>query len=420
MSLRFGRKKNAAVGRGVTSRVAAGVGTLAVCAIFPLFVNDAIGYVPLLMCVFVMALSYAYLRVCVRFIDCAQKVRYRECMRGEADTLTITLNNASPLVVFRVEAVFVIEDADGAEPKLVRSSTALAGKGEHSFFLDVGFSHVGTYAVGLRSVEVFDLLGLFSRVISVDERCVVRVLPRIWRIDRLNGSELTTTENVRSVRTTLSDDMDYAAVREYQLGDPMKTVHWKMSARGQDHLFTKLFESHTNPGTTVLLDFYSEEPDPQRRACMYDALLEASFSILDFARFAGIQTTLVFRDKRGVVRSTSENDPERLDALLDEMPRLSADVPRTAAADMLEGEVRNPDAQANFVFLTAELTRENVEAVIAHKGFRRGVRVMCVLPPKISSDERKRRLAASEQLRAANVSFSAIEEGQDIAKAVSA
>ena len=399
--------------------MASGVGALVVCAVFPLFVNDAIGYVPLLMCVFAMVLSYVYLRLCVRFIDCTQKVHYRECLRGEANELAVTLSNASPLVVFRVEPTFVIEDADGGAPELVRTSTALAGKGEHSFSLEVGFNHVGTYAVGLLDVEVFDLLGLFSRVISVNERCVVRVVPRIWRIDRLGGSELTTTENVRSVRTTLSDDMDYAAVREYQLGDPMKTVHWKMSARGQDHLFTKLFESHTNPGTAVLLDFYSEEPEAHKRAEMYDALLEASFSVLDFARYAGIQTTLTYRAASGMVRTTSENSPEHLDALLDEMPRLGAGVSRTAAADMLEGVVRDPDAQANIIFFTTELTSENVNAVINHRGFRRGVRVMCVLPPDLPSSERKRRLAASEQLRAAGVGFSVIERGQDVAKAVS-
>ncbi len=404
-------------------RVVYAAALVAVCAVFPVFTGDAVGYVPLGMCVFALLLAYAYLRVAAPRVGCGQQVRARTCVRGEAGDVAVTLRNASPLPLPRVEPTFTVaydspEDGGAGDVQTVRARTALAGRSECPFALDTAFDHVGTYRVGVESVEVFDLFGLFSRTLRVGSTGTVRVVPRVHRIDALAGSELTTTEAVRSVRTVLSDDMDYAFVREYQLGDPMKTVHWKMSARGDERLYTKLFESHTNPGTTVLLDLYSTEADAERRACVYDTMLEAAFSVLDYARRSGIETDLVFRDRSGAVRTVRDNDLGRLNALIDEIPRPSAAPGPRAAADMLDGAARDPDAQANFVLITGELVDETVEAAVRLRHLRRAVRVVLALPPNLPGNERKARLRPAERLRSAAVPWAAIERGADIARAV--
>lgn len=366
----------------------------------------------------VVGISGLYLLVVSRRLDCSQAMDNVECVRGSSNALSVHLGNAGVLPLVRLEATFSISDADGGDAETISSSMVLAGRESRDFALDVDFDHVGVYLAGLESVEVFDLLGLFSRTVRVGRRCSVRVVPRVQRIDRLGGSELVATDATRSVRTTISDDMDYAAVRDYRPGDPMKTVHWKMAARGDGHLYTKLFESQTNPGTTVLLDFYCTEPDPLRRADMYDTLLEAGWSIVAYARRVGIQTQLVYREREGSVRSTHANDSESMGALVGELPRLSDAPSPGAAADMLLTEAHDPDACANLVLLTCELTKESVDALVSHDRLRRSARVVCVVPPGLTPEQRAERLRTAGRLAAAQVPFSAIACGADVARAV--
>lgn len=396
-------------------RAAAAVVLVLICAAFPLFVNDAIGYVPLGMCLAMIGLSALYLAAAARSLDCSQATRYQECVRGEANDLAVTVTNRSALVLPRVEPTFVVA-LEGEEPQRVRSRAALAPHEEHRFALDMGFEHVGTYEVGLESVELFDLLGLFSRVITVDAQCTVRVVPRIHPLSQMVGSELSTTDVARSISTVASDDRDYAAVRDYQLGDPMKTVHWKMSARGDERLYTKLFESHTNPSTTVLLDFRSTEPDAEVRAGLYDTLLEGAFSLMDCARRSNIDATLVFCDQASVPYVARDCSTEDLDVLIDRMPRLGDGVDPQLAPELLDRVARDPDAEANLVFFTAELGPETVEALVRQRRDHRSVRVVLAVPANERARERAQRLAGIDRLVAARIPVTVIEQGSDMAK----
>ncbi len=398
-------------------RLAGAVALVAVCAVFPLFVNDAVGYVPLGLCLFMIALSAVYLALVSRALDCTQAARTMECMRGEANDLAVTLRNRSPFVLFRVEPTFSVS-LEGEEPRRVRTRAALAPREEHGFALDMAFDHVGTYGVGLESVEVFDLVGLFSHVVAVDERCTVRVVPRVHPLGRLAGSDLSTTDVARSMSTVTSDDRDYAAVRDYQLGDPMKTVHWKMSARGDERLYTKLFESHTNPGTAVLLDFRSTEPDAEVRAGLYDTMLEAAFSLIDCGRRSGVDTALVFFDRAGVLRAERDGSLEDLDVAVDAMPRLGSSVDPQLAAQLLDRVSRDPDTQANIVFCTTDLSGDTVDALVRHGRGARSVRVLLAVPPTARGSRRAERLAGVDRLAAARIPVTVLEDGADVAKGV--
>lgn len=366
--------------RGAAARAACCAAFLAVCALPAVLAGGAIGWMPLLLALALLPVSAAYLGLVARRVELEPDAAPRVCVRGQRGGVGVAVRNASPLVAFRVEPTFVVEGGDGG-PQTLRMRAALGPRAVHRFDLGATFDHVGTYRVGVAAVETYDLLGLFSSLRRTDAHGTVRCVPRVRPLDGLPGSELTTSDAPRSVRTVLSDDMDYAFVREYQLGDPMKTVHWKMSARGDDRLYTKLFESHTNPGTTLVLDFRSTEPDAERRACMYDTLLESAFSIVAHARAVGIRTTLAFVDRRGEARLTSENDPDRLNALVDDMPRLGDSMPAGTVTDLLDAESRDPDAETNLLLLSCDPARETVQALVRRRGLHRPVSVLRVVAP---------------------------------------
>lgn len=398
--------------RAIAGRVAYCALIFALCAVFPLFVSGPVGYVPLFMMVLLVAVSFVYVRLLVPALDYAQATLYRECIRGEEGQITVAVRNTSRLLFFRLEPTFVICDMEGAVTEVIRTRTMLGARASHEFRIDARFDHIGTYSAGLSSIEVFDLLGLFSKTIVVEERCSVRVIPQIQQLERIGVTELTTTENMRSVKSVLSDDMDYAYVRDYEFGDPMKTVHWKLSARQEDHLYTKLFESHTNPGITVFFDFFSSETDPERRLSMFDVMVETGFSVIDYAQRAGIESSLVFREASDRIVSTSQGNVEELDLLIDRMPRLNDGIDPRAACDMMESELRNPDAQANFMLFTSELSTQNVEGLLRMKVLHRGLRVFFVMPKGLSAAEKQERMRPMRRLAQAQVRVAALESSE--------
>jgi uncharacterized protein (DUF58 family) len=402
----------------VPRRIAYALLAVAVCAVFPVFVNDAVGYVPLGTCLFVLALSAVHLALSARALDCGQQVRYRECLRGEGDDVALTVRNASPFVLARVEPTFVVEGGPAGERREVRLRTALGPREERALRVGVGLDHVGSYEVGVARVEVFDLLGLFSRTVELDGRCRVRVLPNLYPLPGLPASEPVATDAPRGVRTVLSDDMDYAWSREYRLGDPMKTVHWKLSARtGGERLYTRLYEAHTNPATAVVVDFCADEKDPERRAALGDALVEASFSLLAHAHRRGVAATLTFCDARGAVRTVEKTDPDALDLLVDELPGVGArDGGR--AAQLVAAACAGGEAPANLVLFACRLEPATVEALLRERSGRRGVRVVLAVPAGLPSDERRALLAPAERLAAAGVACATVEDGSDVAKGV--
>lgn len=430
---RSGKKAQASASAGVeraplAGRVVGGVAVLALCAALPVFVNTAIGYAPLVGFVVLVALCGGYLQLTARRLDCTQQVRHREVTRGQGGQAGVALRNTTPLPMTRVEPSFVIERDDGSVEQ-VRACAALGPRQSRDFALGVGFEHVGTYEVGLRSVGVFDPLGLLSRTVEVGQRCRVRVVPRVVPVADALRSDPASSDAARSVRTVMSDDMDYSCVRAYQMGDPMKKVHWKMSARLEGQLFTRLYESSTNPGLTVALDFCDAgggagvgggaDPDPERRAQVFDTLLEVAFSLLDHAGRTGVATTLAFCDRSGAPRRMHGCTPDELNPLVDEMPRLGdAQVGARLAADLLDEELTGAQARTNLVLVAPALSQEMGEALGRQVAAHRDVRVVLAVPRILTAAERRERLAAAGRCAGEGVTVLCVGDADELARGV--
>lgn len=70
-------------------------------------------------------------------------------------------------------------------------------------------------------------------------------------------------------------------VRTYQPGDPMKKIHWKLSARKQEALVRR-FEDPVQPDALVLLDCAEppKQADSEEDADLRDALIETAASVM--------------------------------------------------------------------------------------------------------------------------------------------
>ena len=153
-----------------------------------------------------------------------------------------------------------------------------------SMRLPIHAAHVGVFSVGLHSCTVEDLLGLVRKKVPFQKTSFeLLVLPRTFDIEPLKlapgdpGSEL-----MARATEDLSAPSD---VRNYQPGDAMKKIHWKLSLRKRE-LMVRKFDEPILQDVLILMDC-SRPPSwghPQAEADLRDTLLETAASVLTAQR----------------------------------------------------------------------------------------------------------------------------------------
>ncbi|MCL2677663.1 MAG: DUF58 domain-containing protein [Clostridiales bacterium] len=127
----------------------------------------------------------------------------------------------------------------------------------------VKFSYRGLYEIGLESVTVTDIFGLFSYTCPISRQNRIIVFPErkgdfklfLWRE---RESIATNFEKQHEDYTSMSD------VRKYVPSDDLRKVHWKLSAKRGDLLVKNFFPFDLNRTLVILNAVRLPLPDAQR------------------------------------------------------------------------------------------------------------------------------------------------------------
>ena len=112
--------------------------------------------------------------------------------------------------------------------------------------------HRGIYTVGVHTLWVSDLFGLFTlRRVLADRSIVLSIQPNVAQLEAL---ALASGENGPESLVVNSEDMaSPSSVREYVEGDSLKKVHWKLTMRKRE-LIVRQYEESPRPDTLLIMD----------------------------------------------------------------------------------------------------------------------------------------------------------------------
>lgn len=362
--------------------------------VFPvLLVADAASYVPLIMAMLTVVISWLYLRIVDKRVQMGIDAASYSCSRGESAQLTVQVRNTSPLPVCRVELGFVICGALQAADDERTLTCSLAPRQSLELSFDASFPHLGRYEAGVRCVTVCDLLGLFRRRHVDATMNAVVVRPAKMRMGELAADNASADEATSALKPIPSDNEDYASVREYHRGDPMKTIHWNLSSRNPDGtLYTRLYEEYVNPTMAIVVDCVAPDYEGETLMSLFDGLVECTAALCEQTRLAGIEAEVRFFDADGeqsVCRIANDDDAsefvDRLHAIV---------VAGSARASSLDTEGLLKDAglrsssASNVAFVTARADNSCLSTVadIAHR--RKNALVFAVMPRDLERRER--------------------------------
>jgi len=110
-------------------------------------------------------------------------------------------------------------------------------------------THCGTYSYKISKIKVYDLFGFFRTSCSVDRNheIVVRPVPSMPHyMPNANGVK---AKSLRKSKQPLSEIYD---IRDYIQGDPVKTIHWKMSAKKDKLIVREPLEEYAGHSRVLL------------------------------------------------------------------------------------------------------------------------------------------------------------------------
>ncbi|HNW86705.1 MAG TPA: DUF58 domain-containing protein [Candidatus Limiplasma sp.] len=142
--------------------------------------------------------------------------------------------------------------------------------------------HVGAMFPGVESFVVSDVFGLFKKEHQPDNAGhELLVLPVPFDVEPLTFA--AGDMGVETMKRAMEDPSSPSDFRTYQPGDPLKRIHWKMSARRRE-IIIRQFEEPALPDALVLMDTSApslpEGMPPAKLAFLQDAVLETAASVV--------------------------------------------------------------------------------------------------------------------------------------------
>lgn len=137
--------------------------------------------------------------------------------------------------------------SDGLGPRHFLDHSPADGQQQLTWPIDT--SRRGLFLVGPSRLETSDPFGVSTRVLATREPSPTLVVPRVRPVDtgviRRSGEEGPSGERTGAET--------FQSLREYVVGDPMRSIHWRSSARAGTLMVKRMVDT-TVPWLLVVLD----------------------------------------------------------------------------------------------------------------------------------------------------------------------
>lgn len=375
----------------------------------------AVGWAPFIACVAIIIGAFIYLQILARGLRFKGGTASRTCRRGESAKIRIRFENPTPLFFFHVEVHIAITGPTGAITSHAVTTLSLAAFEKYDLDFTARFDHVGSYRVGVEYVLVSDFVRLFNKRLPGTDAVTVEVAPKIFPLERIMLSTDSLVEIRRALRSVLSDSMDYAGVRDYERGDSLKRIHWKLSARMDGSYVTRLYEVNVNPGVTIVMDFCGLGRSQHELMDMFDTVIETAFSIFRYATLSGMDAELRYRDRHGKQVTVGQWLEEDLMRLVEDMPAYTDDKSEGAATlDVIERATHGEQAFNNLVVCSGHIVPELASVLVDAKGAKVNPLLFAVTPRGMEGRERERWLEPLGLLEASDIGVVALSRSEEL------
>lgn len=228
--------------------------------------------------------------------------------RGQTITFSIRIKNRGLLPVAGVRADMRWHFRGAKDVRQRRWLRGISGRSGRKIEFEFQTAHCGRVEATVAKARMYDCLGLFSVPLHRSGSVSIPVMPVYVPMGENEMERIVGLLNARSSR----GDGDLI-VREYQPGDSVHSIHWKLMAKSEnfqvkDHEADKAVRLYLNMTEEVLAD-----------ADKRDAFLERACTVMTFFSEISEEGFLVFWRSEGLLQSRKITTAEELHACLAEL-----------------------------------------------------------------------------------------------------
>jgi hypothetical protein len=207
-------------------------------------------------------------------------------------SVTIYNDGALPALFFRGK--LVVENTFTGERRTERFGLPVRGKNKNVFAPEVCVSSCGKYTVRVEKASLTDMFGIAGLPVKLEDHCSFTVLPDIFDVVvDLEVRESDSFDNeLYSPYKRGRDRTEVFQIREYENGDSLSSIHWKLSGK-QDKLMVKDPSLPLNKELIIAVD-KSTGAEPSVSQC--ERLAETALSVCSSLNEAGMTYKLIWND----------------------------------------------------------------------------------------------------------------------------
>jgi hypothetical protein len=279
---------------------------------------------------------------------------------------------------------FVLQNVDitaytGVEVKLYADFSVVEGlKDQRQFLLLPGQQeefvttltpkYRGEYDVGVKAMYFYDFFGLLRLRYRIPSAIRALVTPRIVVLYRLRSLMLTANDNVQdqSYDASIPDIL----TRDYQLGDSLRKVHWKQTAKMQE-LKVRLETGVKKSTVVVLLDTKRYAKVPMEYLPPENKVLECTIALLYYFLSQETPVRLLYTQSVMVHREALSMD--RFESLYEELSAVSFQESSSMVESCSQADGLNLYEDAQIIFWVLQELNEQLFLIaqnLARKGKR--------------------------------------------------
>lgn len=152
----------------------------------------------------------------------------------------------------------------------------------------------GTYSWDTVSLVVSDPLGLIETALALPARAQAQIRPRIQKFRAIPFRPHSTLHAPGSIPARLGGSgTDFFGVREYQAGDPLRSLDWRQTARHPNRLFTKEFEQEEIAEVGLILDARHRTELRIGELSLFESAVSAAASLAEMFLHQGHRLSLL-------------------------------------------------------------------------------------------------------------------------------
>lgn len=330
--------------------------------IFALFVGGGFPYLLLIITIMIYGYSYYSVRKISKGLNGIFWTDKAFLKKGEIANISYKIYNSCfiPLVYAEVEVDIPKRLTNQKNEKNVHE---LKSYSTLNFIKKLTCDHRGIFDVGVVNIETGDIFGLFRKKIVVKDNLQLTVYPKVHKLDSFT---ITGTEFFGSIPTTQKFYEDYTSIkdlRKYQVGDSLKKVNWKVTAKRGD-LFVKNYDISTNVEIQLFLDFQIDKYKYDTYGYVEEKIVECVVSIIHYSLYNRVNTDFITYTEKKV--QLHGKDSSMFNKFLEMAVRIRPKK-NISLGDVIINESRALSPGTSIIIVTPELDKKLISAILKLK-----------------------------------------------------